>query len=145
MAVKKVFETSREIAAPPGTVWNVIADVEKWPQWTPSMREVKRVDSGALAVGSRAKVKQPRLMPFTWTVTELTPGKGFTWSMQSPGVRVTARHYVAPAPPGSRATLSVEYEGPLASLVARVTAKVNDRYLQLEADGLKKRSESLRG
>jgi hypothetical protein len=83
-------------------------------------------------------------MPFTWTVTHLERGKGFTWTMRSPGVSVTARHYVDPTPGGSRATLSVQYGGLLAGLVARLTAPVNDRYLQLEADGLKARSESLR-
>jgi hypothetical protein len=51
---------------------------------------------------------------------------------------------VDPTPGGSRATLSVQYGGLLAGLVARLTAPVHDRYLQLEADGLKARSESLR-
>jgi uncharacterized protein YndB with AHSA1/START domain len=141
---RRLFETTREIAASPQTVWSVIVDVEKWPEWTPSMREVKRIDAGPLSIGSRARIKQPRLMPFTWTVTHLERGKGFTWTMRSPGVSVTARHYVDPTPGGSRATLSVQYGGLLAGLVARLTAPVNDRYLQLEADGLKARSESLR-
>jgi hypothetical protein len=76
-------------------------------------------------------------------VTELEPEKGFTWSARSPGVRITARHYVVPTAAGSRATLSVAYDGPLASLVARLTAKVNAEYLGLEADGLKRRSEAI--
>lgn len=143
MAVKKVFETSREIAAPAHVVWTVIADVEKWPEWTPSIRDVRRAEDGQLSIGSRAKVRQPKLLPLTWTVTELEPEKGFTWSARSPGVRITARHYVVPTAAGSRATLSVAYDGPLASLVARLTAKVNAEYLGLEADGLKRRSEAI--
>lgn len=138
----RTFETTREIAASPQTVWKVIADVEKWPEWTPSMRQVTRVDGGELSLGSRAKVRQPGLMPLTWTVTHLEPNRGFTWTARSPGVRITARHYVEPVPAGSRVTLSVRYEGPLGPLVARLAGTLNDRYLGLEADGLKKRSES---
>lgn len=145
MTVPKVFRTTIDIAAPPQTVWKVIADVERWPEWTPSIKKIKRVNGGALSLGSRAKITQPRLMPMTWVVTDLERGKGFTWTTKSPGVRVTARHYVEPTSTGSRATLSVEYEGALAPLVARLTGRLNDRYLGLEAAGLKRRSEELRG
>jgi len=42
----------------------------------------------------------------------------------------------------SRATLSLEFSGPLGPLVARLTRGLNTRYLALEAQGLKKRAEA---
>jgi hypothetical protein len=44
-------------------------------------------------------------------------------------------------PAGSRATLSISYAGLLGGVVSRLTSALNDRYLALEAAGLKARSE----
>lgn len=134
------FTIGVDIPAPPDRVWAVMADVERWPEWTSSVTEVRRLDRGPLVVGSRARIRQPRLLPATWEVTELVQGRRFTWVTRSPGVRVTAEHEVVPAGAGSRATLSVRFAGPLGLLVARVTRRLNQRYLQLEADGLHARS-----
>ena len=134
------FTIAVDIPAPPEQVWAVIADVERWPEWTPSVTEIRRLDRGPLVVGSRARIRQPRLLPATWEVTELVQGRGFTWVTRSPGVQVMAQHEVVPLGSGSRATLSVRFAGPLAALVARMTKGLNQRYLQLEADGLRARS-----
>lgn len=134
------FSTTVDIAAPPERVWAVIADVGRWPEWTPSVTRVERLDDGPLAIGSRARVRQPKLLPAVWEVTELSEGQGFTWVTRSPGVLVAARHSVEPAPGGARATLSVEFSGILAALVARLTRGLNERYLALEAEGLRRAS-----
>jgi hypothetical protein len=84
------------------------------------------------------------LLPAVWTVIALDPGRGFTWTTSAPGVLVTAHHGVDRLADGtSRATLSIAYSGLLASLVAWLTLGINDRYLGLEAAGLKHRSEQL--
>jgi hypothetical protein len=59
----------------------------------------------------------------------------------APGLRVTAHHRVDPADGGSRATLSLEYQGILGGLLARLTKDITGRYLAFEASGLKARSE----
>ena len=134
--------TSVEISAPPERVWAVMSDIERWPEWTASVTRVERLDPGPLAVGQRARIRQPRLLPAVWQVTALEPGRGFTWVSRSPGVRVTGRHRVEAAPGGSCAHLTVRFEGLLARLVARLTGALTTRYLGLEARGLKERSEA---
>ena len=129
-----------DIAAPPERVWAVMSDVERWSEWTPTVKRIRRLDGGRLAVGSRARIEQPKLPSAIWEVTELQDGRSFTWVTRSPGVRVIAKHGVEPVGPGTRATLSVGFSGPLGWLVARLTAGLNRRYLALEAQGLRERS-----
>ena len=136
------FEIAVEIQAPPDRVWAVMRDIQHWPEWTPTVTRVQQLDRDPLAVGSRALIHQPKLPPAEWQVTELDEGgRSFTWVTHSPGVRVTARHSVEATGAGSKATLSLEFSGLLGSLVARLTRRLNERYLALEAKGLKERSE----
>lgn len=131
-----------EIAAPPERVWQVMSDVERWPEWTPTVTSVKRLDDGPLRVGSRAKVVQPKLPEAEYAVTELSPGRSFTWVAASPGVVTTARHEVEPTPDGTRVRLSVSQAGWLGRLVAPFYRGLTDRYLVKEANGLKATSEA---
>ena len=57
-------------------------------------------------------------------------------------MRVIARHQVEAFGEGSRATLSLRFAGLLAGLFGYLTRGLNERYLALEAKGLKQRSES---
>lgn len=116
-----------------------MVDVERWPEWTASITRVKRLSPGPLQVGSRVRIDQPKLPRAFWRVTELRPGASFTWISRAPGVRVTARHTAEAIAIGTRVTLSIHYEGLLGALVARWTGDLNERYLALEADGLKSR------
>ncbi|MFI5210450.1 MAG: hypothetical protein ACHQ2E_08400 [Gemmatimonadales bacterium] len=45
-------------------------------------------------------------------------------------------------PGGTRATLAIEITGVLGPLLARLTGKQTDRYIALEAAGLRRRSEA---
>jgi uncharacterized membrane protein len=135
------FSTSIEIQATPDHVWAILSDVARWPEWTPSVTSVERVDSGPLVRGSRAWLKQPKLRRALWHVTDVHEGRAFTWQTESPGVRAVGRHTLEPVPGGCRLTLSVRFEGPLARLVAFVTRGMNRRNLAQEAAGLKERSE----
>ena len=55
----KDYSISVQIAAPPDVVWGVISDIERWPEWTPSMRAVERTNAGPFRIGARARVHQP--------------------------------------------------------------------------------------
>src|SRR6187401_2340548 len=90
------FRTSVDIAAPSEVVWAVMSDVERWHEWTQSVRSIRLVGGGPIGVGTRARIKQPRFPPAMWKVTALEPGRSFTWESGAPGMRVYANHSVQP-------------------------------------------------
>jgi uncharacterized membrane protein len=66
------------ISAPPELVWAVLSDVASWPESTASVTSVRRLSSERLQVGSRVRLKQPRLPATVWTVSALVAGERFT-------------------------------------------------------------------
>jgi uncharacterized membrane protein len=130
-----------DIDAPPEKVFAVLCDVERWPEWTPTMSRVQRLDKGPLAVGSSAQVRQPKLRPAVWQVTEFEDNRNFTWTTRSPGLRMKAGHLVEPRGGSSRVALSFEITGLIAPLVSRLYGSLIEQYVATEAQGLKKRSE----
>ena len=67
--------------------------------------------------------------------------RSFTWVNSAPGVRVVAKHWVVPLGERSRVRLSLRFEGLLAGILGFATRKLNNRYLAMEAQGLKSRVE----
>jgi uncharacterized membrane protein len=137
-----IFSITINIAASPERVWSVMTDFEHWPEWTPTVKSIKRLDTGPITNKSSVLLRQPKLPPALWKVVEFNPGKNYAWVTVSPGVRITANHSVAPIETGSRVTLSIQYEGIFGKLLGKFLTSLNNRYLNLEANGLKKRSEN---
>jgi uncharacterized membrane protein len=136
----QTFSVTVDIQAPPDRVLAVLIDVERWPDWTSSVTSVQRLDGGRFIMGSRARIRQPKLRPAVWQVTQLDQ-RSFTWSTRSPGLQVTGLHQIEENGTGSRVTLSIQFSGLLAPLLARIYGGLNERYLAIEAQGLKARSE----
>ena len=135
---------SIDVAASPDRVWEVLVDVERWPEWTGSVTSVRILDPGPLAVGSRVEIAQPRIPTGTYTVTALEPGSVFTWQQRQPGSAVSAHHECAPLPDGgTRVELRVEMVGMIGGFVGRLYRRLTDRYLAMEAAGLKARAEGV--
>ena len=135
-------ETAVEIDAPPERVWEIMSDVERWPEWTASVERAQRLDDGPLRLGSRARLKQPKFPPVVWEVTDLEPGRSFSWTARSAGVTSVGHHRIAPGAAGAvTVTLRLDQEGPLAPLLAFFTSKLTRRYVEAEAQGLKRRCE----
>ena len=137
------FEQSIDVAAAAERVFDLYRDVDHWPDWTESVSSVERLDGvGPLEVGSRTKIRQPKLPVATWKVTELVPGRSFTWVATGPGVRTTAGHVVEPTGEAScRVTAWLEQAGALGGLMGRLTRGLTDRYIAMELNGLKTRCE----
>lgn len=134
-------EIAIDIDAPPDRVWAVMSDVERWPEWTESMAKVERLEPGPLTLGSTARVKQPRLAAATWRVTAFDLGKGFVWESRTMGSHVIGGHRIEPRGDGSRAVLTIRMTGGLTPLFAPLTSRFVRRYMEMEAAGLKTRSE----
>ena len=129
------------IAAPAQDVFDSYVDVQRWPAWSDTVTSLVRLEPGPLQLGSRARIKQPKLREAVWEVTEYTAGRSFTWVSRFPGVVSTARHVVIPAGDGATVTLSVEQSGLLGWLVGLLTKRLTERYLAVESAGLKRLCE----
>ena len=140
----KTYSTVIDINTSPGRVWDVLRDVERWPEWTPTMRKLTILDGKPLGQGSAVRVEQPKLLPQVMTITSWEPGKGFVWETKSPGVRAVANHQIVPTGSGSRVTLSVTFSGFLTPVVTLLAGRLTARYIDVEANGLKVRCEAAR-
>jgi uncharacterized membrane protein len=136
------YETTMRIEAPARDVWAVLVDIERWPSWTESITRVRRLDSGPLRVGSRARLKQPRFPPMVWEVTELEPARSFCWVARVAGMTTLAEHYLSARPDGSTEALTrIGQDGLLAPLADLIGGRRGRRYVDLEAAGLKRHCE----
>jgi hypothetical protein len=80
-----------------------------------------------------------------WEVTEVHPGASWTWVQRSPGGLTEARHDVIPKTPlDSEVTQWLDQRGPVGAIVGVLMRRMTKRYLELEAEGLKTRSERAR-
>ena len=137
-----VTRTTR-INAPPVAVWAVMTDVERWAEWTESVRKITREGSGKFGMGSSAQISL-RGAPGTsiWRVTEYEEGRSFAWESKSPGVVSVGNHVIEPDGDGSKVTLSVTQSGIGAILLSPYLSYVNRRNLGWETEGLKRHCEA---
>jgi uncharacterized membrane protein len=140
--MRNTISVTVNIEAPPEKVFAVLCDVERWPEWTATMTSVQRIDRGPFAVGSSARVCQPRLRPAVWLVTALEDQRNFTWTTRSLGLSMSALHAIEPHAAGCGVVLSLELSGFFAPLVSRLYGGLMERYITTESQGLKRRSES---
>jgi uncharacterized membrane protein len=138
-------ESEVEIDAPARIVWDVFADVKRWPEWTASVARIVPLDGPGIEVGNRFQIKQPRMPNLVWEVTEVDPGSSWTWRQRSPGGTTLASHEVV-AQEAERTLVRqrIEQKGPIGVAVGVLMLRLTKRYLALEAEGLKARSEELR-
>lgn len=136
------FDHSTTIQAAPERVWEVFSDVERWPDWTPTVDSVERLDAGRIHVGARTRIRQPKLPVAVWEVTELKDGEYFEWVSKAPGIKTTGGHRVVGTPEGTVVTATIIQEGPLGWLFGRLYAGLTKSYIATETAELKELCES---
>jgi carbon monoxide dehydrogenase subunit G len=135
------LEVSTSISAPPERVWQAIVEVERWHEWTTSITSVEKLEPGELKIGSKARVKQPKLPRTVWTVTSLDPGRSFEWEAKGLGSKTVAWHRAEPEGDGTRATLGIDQQGIFFALTGWYFNKLTRDYVNTELAGLEKRAE----
>jgi uncharacterized membrane protein len=137
------FETSIEIDAPQQRVWEVLSDIAAWPQRIETVDTVEPLTPDPMGAGSRVRLKQPKLPEGTWDITAWEPPSFFEWQQRSGGVTTVAGHRVeALGTDRARLTLTLEMRGLLAPIIGRAYASLTNRYMNLEAEGMKRAAES---
>jgi hypothetical protein len=129
-------------SARPDAVWGILADVERWHTWTPTIVEIKPMGTEGLRTGARYHVTQPKLGRAVYEVTECTPNKAFTWVNKLWGGEMIADHRIAPVNAGTEVELSFRSNGFFANVVGMLFAKMIREYVATEARSLKQRCET---
>jgi ligand-binding SRPBCC domain-containing protein len=135
------FEASTVISAQPQHVWAVLVDVRRWPEWTASMRSVQPAEPGPIGAGSKVRIRQPKLPPVTWLVTEFEPGTSFTWVAKSLGATTVGWHRLETDGDRTTATLGLRQQGPLGKAFGLLGGRLIRRYITMEAEVLRRRCE----
>ena len=137
------FEQSIDIDAQQQRVWDVLSDLEAWPQRIETVDAVELLTPPPVAKGTRVRLKQPRLGEGTWEITVWDAPSYFEYRQQSGGVTIVAGHRVVALEEGrSRLTLTLEMRGLLVPVVALFYKGLTNRYMTIEAQGMKRAAES---
>lgn len=137
------FEKSIEVDAPPQRLWDVLTDIDAWPQHMETVESVELLTPAPMTMSSRVRLKQPKLGEGTWLVTAWEPPSFFEWTQKQTGATSVAGHRVDSVGEGrSRLTLTLELRGFLIPVFGRLYKDLTNRYMTLEAEGMKRAAES---
>jgi uncharacterized membrane protein len=137
------FEESIDIDAQQERVWEVLSDLEAWPRRIETVDVVELLTPAPMSKGSRVRLKQPKLPEGTWDITVWNAPSYFEWRQKSSGITSVAGHRVEMLEEGrSRLTLSLDMRGPLIPVFGRFYKGLTNRYMTIEAQGMKRAAES---
>ena len=75
-----------DIDAPAERVWDLLADVRRWPGWGPSVRRAELDDGGThLSAGARGRVWGPAGPGVPFRVTRFEAGRRWAWVVAGVG------------------------------------------------------------
>jgi uncharacterized membrane protein len=137
------FEESIDIDAQHERVWEVLSDLEAWPRRIETVDVVELLTPAPMSKGSRVRLKQPKLPEGTWDITVWDAPSYFEWRQKSGGITSVAGHRVEMLEKGrSRLTLSLDMRGPLIPVIGLFYRRLTNRYMTIEAQGMKRAAES---
>jgi uncharacterized protein YndB with AHSA1/START domain len=132
------------IKARPADIWQVLADVERWPTWTPTVLSVEPVTRDGFKVGAKYRVTQPKLRPAIYEVTERVPHQVFTWEQKSLGASMVAEHRLTAFDgSGTEVELAFATKGLVGAIAGGMYSKLIAEYVKTEAKSLKQHCEML--
>ena len=139
----KIISAATEIGAPPMTVWAILTDLGRYPEWNPLFREA----SGEIAVGNLITLRSVhpangRMMTVRPKIVVVEPGVELRWSAGLPGI-IGGEHSFALTPRngGTLLVQSESFRGLLAPFSRRTMAHTSSGFRELN-EALKKRVEA---
>lgn len=130
------------IDAPVDTVWALTVDVERWPEITPTITTVTRLDDRPLGVGGQARIKQPGQRSRVWTVTRLDAPHRFEWEAAMGPVRMRGGHQLEAEGDRCCNRLSLELTGFASGLFGRLAHRTLRSAITRENEGFKAAAET---
>ena len=110
--------------------WAGLADVERWPEWAPYIRQATVEPPGALNPESRGELHLVGGLRARFTVTEWHPMRRWAWSGPLLGLHVRADHrFESLGPHVTELQWVVHAEGPAAASVGRAAGFVYRKLL----------------
>ena len=123
------IEIDRLVAAPSEAVWDVLTDLDAWPQWGLTVTAAQLDGGDVLTLGVTGLVWTPVGVPLPFTIDEFVPGRSLGWRVA--GVSAT-RHGVDPYGDGCRLWMTAPLWAPaylpvLAVALARIDEMARER------------------
>ena len=133
-----MIEVVRSSSAPAERLWAVMSDVRGWPDWLPTVDAVTALDPDRVdEVGAEYRVEQPKLPAAVWRITEVVPGRSFTWQSSAPGLLSVGTHELRPEPDGTTTiVLGIRWSGVLAPVARFLVGRTAQDYVEQEAEAL---------
>ena len=122
-----IVEKSMELDAPPDAVWDVLVDVDSWPEWNPDVKSASL--DGPFAQGSRFKWKSGP-STITSTIERADRPEIAGWTGTTLGARATHVWLLEPTERGTRVTTQESMSG----LVPRLFSGSMRRTLEKSLD-----------
>lgn len=123
--IPATLERSVDIAAPPETVWAIVSDLRRTPEWSPECRKLVVLGHGGRIEPGATLLALNRLRLAIWptrsVVTDVRPERHVAWSVRSSGA--TWSYALEPTPTGTR-LLERRDGGTGMPLVAAIFTKV---------------------
>lgn len=137
----KVYRAATTIHASAETIWAILTDAPKYPDWDPTVDRIE----GTIAAGEKLKAFS-KLSPgraFPVKVSEFIPSKKMTWSGGMPlGLFKGERTFTLTEKDGGKVEFVMQevFSGPLLPLIGRTIPDLTEPFEQF-AEGLKKHAE----
>lgn len=103
-----MWTVSRDIDASADAAWHVLADLDAWPKWGPTVSGAE-LDGSAFELGATGRVWTPVGVTLPFVIDELDQGRSWGWRVA--GVPAT-RHGVHPRDEGCRVWMSAPVWAP---------------------------------
>jgi uncharacterized protein YndB with AHSA1/START domain len=114
------MDVSRVVAAPPSTMWALLAHPHRWPEWGPTVRHVECGDA-EIRAGTHGRVRTPLGVWLPFTVTAVDPGR--TWHWRVAGITATG-HRIEPVDEHhARVVFEIPWWAPPYAIVARAALR----------------------